>query len=222
MKTRLDIEQRRLASAHESIDARINVQQAAVDGARALMELQESRLRSLQVRPGFAGVLQQVPVEVGQRVAPGQNLARVANPTQLKAELRIAETSARDVEVGQLAEVDTRSGIIAGRVSRKDPAAVNGSVLIDVSLTDALPRGAVPDLSVDGTIQLERLDNILYVARPSLGQDESTVGLFRLRRGPARPREPGRYPTTTRAIAGPTAGNARRCRRARPLRAMHR
>ena len=182
MRTRLDIEQRRLASADESIDARINVQQAAVDGARALMELQDSRLRSLQVRPGFAGVLQQVPVEVGQRVAPGQNLARVANPTQLKAELRIAETSARDVEVGQLAEVDTRSGIIAGRVSRKDPAAVNGSVLIDVSLTDALPRGAVPDLSVDGTIQLERLDNILYVARPSLGQDESTVGLFRLRR----------------------------------------
>jgi HlyD family secretion protein len=182
MKTRLDIEQRRLASADESIDARINVQQAAVDGARAIMELQESRLRSLQVRPGFAGVLQQVPVEVGQRVAPGQNLARVANPTQLKAELRIAETSARDVEVGQLAEVDTRSGIISGRVSRKDPAAVNGSVLVDVTLTDALPRGAVPDLSVDGTIQLERLDNILYVARPSLGQDESTIGLFRLRR----------------------------------------
>jgi HlyD family secretion protein len=100
----------------------------------------------------------------------------------LKAELRIAETSARDVDVGQPAEVDTRSGIIAGRVSRKDPAAVNGSVLVDVSLTEALPRGAVPDLSVDGTIQLERLDNVLYVGRPSLGQDESTIGLFRLRR----------------------------------------
>jgi len=181
LKTRLDIEQRRLGSADESIEARINVQDAAVAGARALMELQASRLSSLKVRPGFDGVLQQVPVEVGQRVAPGQNLARVANPMHLKAELRIAETSARDVDVGQPAEVDTRSGIIAGRVSRKDPAAVNGSVLIDVSLTDALPRGAVPDLSVDGTIQLERLDNVLFVGRPSLGQDESTIGLFRLR-----------------------------------------
>jgi HlyD family secretion protein len=182
LKTRLDIEERRLASADESIEARINVQEAAVAGARALMELQASRLNSLKVRPGFSGVLQQVPIEVGQRVAPGQNLARVANPMQLKAELRIAETSARDVDVGQLAEVDTRTGIIAGRVSRKDPAAVNGSVLVDVSLTEALPRGAVPDLSVDGTIQLERLDNVLYVGRPSLGQDESTIGLFRLRR----------------------------------------
>jgi HlyD family secretion protein len=182
LKTRLDIEQRRLDSADESIAARINVQQAAVDGARTLMELQDSRLASLKVRPGFAGVLQQVPVDVGQRVAPGQNLARVANPMQLKAELRVPETAARDVEIGQVAEVDTHNGVIAGRVSRKDPAAANGSVLIDVSLTGDLPRGAVPDLSVDGTIQLERLENILYVARPSLGQDESTVGLFRLRR----------------------------------------
>jgi HlyD family secretion protein len=182
LKTRLDIEERRLASADESIEARINVQEAADAGARALMDLQASRLNSLKVRPGFSGVLQQVPIEVGQRVAPGQNLARVANPTQLKEELRIAETSARDVDVGQPAEIDTRSGIIAGRVSRKDPAAVNGSVLVDVSLTEALPRGAVPDLSVDGTIQLERLDNVLYVGRPSLGQDESTIGLFRLRR----------------------------------------
>jgi HlyD family secretion protein len=182
LKTRLDIEQRRLDSADESIAARINVQQAAVDGARTLMELQDSRLASLKVRPGFAGVLQQVPVDVGQRVAPGQNLARVAKPMQLKAELRVPETAARDVEIGQVAEVDTHNGVIAGRVSRKDPAAANGSVLIDVSLTGDLPRGAVPDLSVDGTIQLERLENILYVARPSLGQDESTVGLFRLRR----------------------------------------
>jgi HlyD family secretion protein len=181
LKTRLDIEERRLASADESIDARINVQQAAVDGARALMDLQASRLASLKVRPGFSGVLQQVPVEVGQRVGPGVNLARVADPMRLKAELRIAETSAKDIEVGQPADIDTRNGIIAGRVSRKDPAAVNGSVLVDVSLTEALLRGAVPDLSVDGTIQLERLENVLYVARPSLGQDQSTIGLFRLR-----------------------------------------
>ena len=181
LKTRLDIEQRRLASADESIDARTRVQEAAVDTARDMMRLQESRLASLKVRPGFSGVLQQVPVEVGQRVGPGANLARVADPMRLKAELRIAETSARDIEVGQPAEIDTRNGIMAGRVSRKDPAATNGSVLVDVTLTEALLRGAVPDLSVDGTIQLERLENILYVARPSLGQDQSTIGLFRLR-----------------------------------------
>jgi HlyD family secretion protein len=181
LKTRLDIEQRRLASADESIDARTRVQDAAVDAARDLLRLQESRLASLRVRPGFSGVLQQVPVEVGQRVGPGTNLARVADPMRLKAELRIAETSARDIEVGQPAEIDTRNGIMAGRVSRKDPAATNGSVLVDVTLTEALLRGAVPDLSVDGTIQLERLENILYVARPSLGQDQSTIGLFRLR-----------------------------------------
>ena len=181
LKTRLDIEQRRLATADESIDARTRVQEAAVDAARDLLRLQESRLASLKVRPGFAGVLQQVPVEVGQRVGPGTNLARVADPMRLKAELRIAETSARDIEVGQPAEIDTRNGIMPGRVSRKDPAATNGSVLVDITLTEALLRGAVPDLSVDGTIQLERLDNILYVARPSLGQDQSTIGLFRLR-----------------------------------------
>jgi len=181
LKTRLDIEQRRLASADESIDARTRVQEAAVDAARDLLRLQESRLASLKVRPGFSGVLQQVPVEVGQRVGPGTNLARVADPMRLKAELRIAETSARDIDVGQPAEIDTRNGIMPGRVSRKDPAATNGSVLVDITLTEALLRGAVPDLSVDGTIQLERLDNILYVARPSLGQDQSTIGLFRLR-----------------------------------------
>ena len=113
-------------------------------------------------------------------MGPGVNLARVADPMRLKAELKIAETQAKDIEVGQSAEVDTRNGIIAGKVSRKDPAAANGTVTVDVSLTDALPRGAVPDLSVDGTIQLERLENILYVGRPSLGQEQSTVGLFKL------------------------------------------
>ena len=139
-----------------------------------------SRLSSLKVRPGFAGVLQQVPVEVGQRVMPGANLARVADPGRLKAELRIPETQAKDIEVGQPAEVDTRVGVIAGVVSRKDPAAANGTVTVDVTLTDALPRGAVPDLSIDGTIQLQRMENVLYVGRPSLGQDQSTVGLFRV------------------------------------------
>jgi HlyD family secretion protein len=180
LKTRNEIELQRLASARESIEARIRVQQAAVDQARAVAALYESRLAALQVRPGFAGVLQQVPVEVGQQVAPGQNLARVADPTRLKAELRIAETQAKDIEIGQPALIDTRNGIIEGRVSRKDPAAVNGTVTVDVALTGSLPRGAVPDLSVDGTIELERLENVLYVGRPAFGQELSTVGLFKL------------------------------------------
>jgi HlyD family secretion protein len=180
LKKRLEIETRRLASARQSIDARVRVQQAAVDQARAIMSLENSRIAALKVTPGFSGVLQQVPVEVGQRVAPGQNLARVADPGRLKAELKIAETQAKDIDIGQSAEIDTRNGVIAGRVSRKDPAAANGTVTVDVSLTEALPRGAVPDLSVDGTIQLERLENILYVGRPSLGQEQSAVGLFRV------------------------------------------
>jgi HlyD family secretion protein len=180
LQKRVELEQKRLASARDSVDARLRVQRATVDQMRALVELQESRLASLKVRPGFAGVLQQVPVEVGQRVGPGANLARVADPGRLKAELRIPETQATDIEVGQPAEVDYRNGLIAGVVSRKDPAAANGTVSVDVTFTDPVPRGAVPDLSVDGTIQLERMENVLYVGRPSLSQDQSTVGLFRL------------------------------------------
>jgi HlyD family secretion protein len=180
LKKRLALDQERLASARQSIDARIRVQQAAVDQASAVSSLQASRIAALKVTPGFSGVLQQVPVEVGQRVGPGANLARVADPGRLKAELKIAETQAKDIEVGQMAEIDTRNGVIAGLVSRKDPAAANGTVTVDVSLTGELPRGAVPDLSVDGTIQLERLENILYVGRPSLGQEQSTVGLFKV------------------------------------------
>ncbi len=178
LKTRVDIERKRLASSTDSLATRLRVQQSTVDQAAAAVDLQNSRLTSLQVRPGFAGVLQQVPVDVGQQVSPGQNLARVADPARLKAELKIPETQARDIEIGQPAQVDTRNGIINGRVSRKDPAATNGTVTIDVTLTDPLPRGAVPDLSVDGTIQLERLTDVLYVGRPAFGQDQSTVGMF--------------------------------------------
>jgi HlyD family secretion protein len=180
LKKRAAFEVQRLAASRQSIEGRLRVQEAAVDQARAVSNLQDSRLQSLKVTPGFAGVLQVVPVEVGQQVTVGQNLARVADPTRLKAELKIAETQAKDIEIGQSAEIDTRTGVIQGKVSRKDPAAANGTVTIDVSLTGELPRGAVPDLSVDGTVQLERLDNILYVGRPSLGQDDSTVGLFKL------------------------------------------
>src|SRR6187200_2100272 len=180
LKKRLALDMERLSTAKQSIDARVRVQEAAVSQARAVSDLQASRMAALKVTPGFSGVLQQVPVEVGQRVGPGANLARVADPGRLKAELKIAETQAKDIEVGQSAEIDTRNGVISGLVSRKDPAAANGTVTVDVSLTGELPRGAVPDLSVDGTVQLERLDNILYVGRPSLGQDDSTVGLFKL------------------------------------------
>jgi HlyD family secretion protein len=180
LRNRLEVERRRLKSANDSLQSRLSVQKATVDQARALSDLQARRLDSLRVRPGFAGVLQQVPVEMGARIGPGTNVARVADPSRLKAELRIPETQAKDIEVGQAAEIDTRSGVIAGRVSRKDPAAVNGTIAVDVTLTEALPRGAVPDLSVDGTIQLERCENVLYVSRPSLGQEQSTVSLFRL------------------------------------------
>ena len=180
LKKRLALDMERLSTAKQAIDAQIRVQEAAVSQARAVSDLQASRMTALKVTPGFSGVLQQVPVEVGQRVGPGANLARVADPGRLKAELKIAETQAKDIEIGQMAEIDTRNGVMAGIVSRKDPAAANGTVTVDVSLTGELLRGAVPDLSVDGTIQLERLENILYVGRPSLGQEQSTVGLFKI------------------------------------------
>ena len=179
-RQRLEIERKRFAASQEALDAQLRVQETAVEQARASLALATRRLASLRVTPGFAGVLQVIGVEVGQSIGPGTNVARVANPEQLKAELRIAETQARDVEVGQPAAVDTRNGIIAGVVSRKDPAASNGTVTVDVTLTESLPRGAVPDLSVDGTIQLERMDKVLYVGRPALGQESSTVSLFRV------------------------------------------
>ena len=180
---RVQIEHKRLESTRNSLEARLRVPRASVDQAQAVVQLNDERLQSLKVRAGFAGVLQVVPVEVGQRVGPGTNLARVADPGRLKAALQISETQAKDIEVGQVAEIDTRSAIIPGRVTRKDPAAANGTVTVDVIPTEPLPRGAVPDLSVDGTIQLERLDNVLYVSRPSLAQENSAVGLFRLAGG---------------------------------------
>lgn len=177
---RLQIEQKRLQATRGSLEARLRVPRATVDQAQAIASLFDSRLQSLKVRAGFAGVLQQVPVDVGQRVGPGTNLARVADPGRLKAALQIPETQAKDIEVGQLAQIDIRTAIIAGRVTRKDPAAANGTVTVDVTPTEPLPRGAVPDLSVDGTIQLERFEDVLYVMRPSLGQENSTVGLYRV------------------------------------------
>jgi HlyD family secretion protein len=164
----------------ENIRAQLQAQQARIDQLRALYDLRRGHVEQLRVRAGMNGVLEQVPVEVGQQVAPGANLARVADPTRLKAELRIAETQARDLTIGQMAQVDTRNGIIPGKVIRIDPSAVNGTVTVDVELQGELPRGARPDLSVDGTVELDRLENVLYVGRPAFGQEQSTVGLFKL------------------------------------------
>lgn len=180
LRTRLEIERQRLEAASEALDAQLQVQKATVEQARGASALAARRLASLKVTPGFAGVLQVVGVEVGETVGPGKNVARVADPTRLKAQIKVPEQQARDVEVGQLAEVDMHNAVIPGVVSRKDPGAANGTVTIDVTLTGELPRGAVPELSIDGTIQLERLENILYVARPAFGQEQSTISLFRI------------------------------------------
>lgn len=180
LATRNRLEQDRVKVAEDNIRAQLKAQQARIDQLQSLVVLRRDQVSRLQVRAGMDGVLEQVPVEVGQQVAPGTNLARVADPTRLKAELRIAETQARDLTIGQIAQVDTRNGIIPGRVIRIDPAAQNGTVTVDVKLEGELPRGARPDLSVDGTVELERLDNVLYVGRPAFGQEQSTVGLFKL------------------------------------------
>jgi len=169
-----------LASKAESMRAQLAVQQSAVDQARALLRLTQQQRDELKVRAGLDGMLQLVPVEVGQQVAPGTNLARVANPSRLKAEIKIAETQAKDIQLGQKAEVDTRNGIVQGRVARIDPSVQNGTRTVDVTLVGELPRGAVPDLSVDGTIELERLNDVLFMGRPAFGQDQSVVGLFKI------------------------------------------
>jgi len=180
LATRNQIEQRRLAEMRGSVDAQLAVQQAEVDRLHALVALRRSQVSQLKVRPGIDGMLQQVPVEVGQQVAPGTNLARVADPTRLKAQLKIAETQAKDIVIGQAASIDTRNGLIAGRVSRIDPAVQNGTVTVDVALESELPKGARPDLSVDGTIEIERLSDILYVGRPAYGQEQSVISLFQV------------------------------------------
>ncbi len=183
LEGRAEIERRRLEIVSESSAAQMAVQQARVDRLRSAHQLRRAQVEGLRVRAGTEGVLQQVPVEVGQRVAAGTNLARVAEPGHLKAEVRIAETQARDIQIGQTASIDTRNGIIPGHVTRIDPAVQNGTVTVDVALEGPLPKGARPDLTVDGTIELERLESILYVGRPAFGQERSTVGLFKVAAG---------------------------------------
>jgi HlyD family secretion protein len=180
LKNRLTIGNQRLEMQTAGIKSQLAPQEADVDQKRAAFELRRRQLDDLKVKAGMEGVLQLVPVERGAQVGPGTNLARVADPTNLKAELRIAETQTKDIRIGQIAEVDTRNGVVKGKVARIDPASSGGTVGVDVILEGALPSGARPDLSVDGTIQLERLDNVIYVGRPAFGQENSTVGLFKL------------------------------------------
>jgi HlyD family secretion protein len=180
LKNQLDIERKRLEMTQLGIKSQIAPQEADVNQRRAAYDLRMRQLEDLKVKSSMDGVLQLVPVEVGASVQPGANLARVANPHNLKAELRIAETQTKDITLGLPAEVDTRNGTVKGRVSRIDPASANGTVGVDVILEGPLPAGARPDLSVDGTIRLELLDNVIHVGRPAFGQENSTVGLFKV------------------------------------------
>jgi len=175
-----EMEKQKVAVNSQSAEARIAAQQAKVDQLRAAYDLRKQQLDDLNVRAGAAGVVQQVPVEAGQHVAPGTILAKVAEPGRLKAEVQIPETQIKDVVLGLMASIDTRNGIIPGRVIRMDPAAVNGTVKVDVSLDGEYPKAVRSDLSIDGTIDLERLANVLYVGRPAYGQADSTVGMFKL------------------------------------------
>lgn len=180
LAVRRTIAQEQLESRAESSRAQIAVQQSSVDQTRAVLELKKRQQSDLTVRAGLHGILQLVPVDVGQQLATGANLARVANPAKLKAEIKIAETQAKDVQLGQRADVDTRNGVVQGRVIRIDPSVQNGTRTVDVSLEGDLPNGAVPDLSVDGVIELERLNDVVYMGRPAFGQDQSTVGIFKV------------------------------------------
>jgi len=180
LTTRNNIEGERLDINQKAIESQIAEQQARVDQIRALSELKAKQLDALKVRAGIEGVLVDLPLQVGQHVSPGAMLAKVVQPDHLMAALKVAETQARDVQIGQPALVDTHNGTVTGTVTRVDPAVQNGTVTVDVKLTGELPKGARPDLSVDGTVDLERLDDVLYVGRPAFGQENSTISLFKL------------------------------------------
>ena len=180
LKTRLDLEKKRLEIAGESVQAQLASQRVKVEQLRAQHRLKLDQVQALKVRAGTEGVLQQLSVEVGQRVAAGTALAKIVQPWKLKAELKIAETQAKEVLIGQKAEIDTRNGVIPGRVVRIDPAAINGTVTVDAKLEGELPQGARPDLSVDGTIELEHLKDVIYMGRPVFGQAHATVSIFKM------------------------------------------
>src|SRR5947199_1016142 len=174
------IERERYEKSKSSANAQLAAQRARVEQMRALYELRQHQVDSLKVRAGIPGVLQELPGQVGQRVTAGTVLARVARPEKLKAQLQIPEVLAKDVKIGQTATIDTRNGVIDGHVSRVAPSVQDGTVIVDVALDGALPEGARPDLSVDGTIEIERLPDVLFVGRPSFGQPNSKVELFKL------------------------------------------
>jgi HlyD family secretion protein len=180
LTTRNKIEEERLTVNERAITTELEVQQTKEDQAKVILALKQRQLNALSVRAGIDGVLVELPHQVGEHVTPGTTLAKVVQPDQLKASLKIAETQARDIQIDQPAEIDTHNGVIAGKVTRIDPAVQNGTVTVDVELIGALPQGARPDLSVDGTIDLDRLQNVLYVGRPAFGDENSTVSLFRL------------------------------------------
>src|SRR3984893_8034439 len=180
LKIRMELEAERTKIASDSASAKLLAQQAKVEQMKALYGLKMSQVEALHVRAGIDGVLQLLPVDVGQHVTPGMNLARVADPKKLRAEVKIAETQAKDVVPGQKASIDTRNGIVNGHVSRVDPSLINGTVTVDVTIDDPLPPGARPDLSVDGTITLENLKDVLFVGRPVHGQSDSTIGIFKV------------------------------------------
>ena len=180
LATRVSLAERQLEIQRSTVDERLESQTAQVEQLRAIVEFNEDRVASLNVTAGVSGVIAELPVEEGQWVISGGTLARVVQPGRLKAEIRIPQTQAQDIVVGQTAQIDTRNDTIQGRVSRIDPAVTNGTVTIDVSLPNELPRSARPDLSVDGTVIIEQLDGVNYINRPAYGQAESRVGLFRL------------------------------------------
>ncbi len=180
LKVRMDIEKERVTKLAQNVDAQLAADRARIEQMQNTLSLRQRQADALKVRAGLAGVLQQVPVEEGQQVTAGSNLARVARPDLLMAELRIAETQAKDIALDQTVRVDTRNGIVEGRVIRIDPAVLNGTVQVDVELTGALPAGARPDLSVDGTIEIERLANVIFVGRPAFGQPQSQTSMFKL------------------------------------------
>ena len=180
LTTRNSLEKESITLNKRAVATQLAVQQTKVDQARALLELKQKQLDALNVKAGISGVLVELDHQVGEHVTAGTTLAKVVQPDQLKASLKIAETQARDIQIGQPAEIDTHNGVIDGTVQRIDPAVVNGTVTVDVKLEGALPQGARPDLSVDGTIDLNRLKDVLYVGRPAFGNENSTIDLFKL------------------------------------------
>jgi len=201
LATRYRVEQERLDLMTSTIDSQVAVQTSQVERLRAIALFQQNRVRSLQVRAGDPGIVTDLSLQPGQWVTEGTILAKVVQPGKLKAVLQIPETQAKDVTIGQPASIDTRNGIIRGHVSRTDANATNGTVTVDVALDGPLPNGARPDLSVDGTIEVERLRNVLYTGRPAYGQPNSTIGMFKVTEG-------GRYAVRVQVQVGRTSVNA--------------